>query len=79
MPSGRCRRLRADGVHAAEDDVIDRRRVDARAGQQRPDDVRAEIRRVRTGQPAATAADRRLDGIHQERLGHDGSPRLHWF
>ena len=40
------------------------------AGQQRGDDVRAEIGRVRAGQAAAAAADRGPHRIDQERLGH---------
>ena len=74
--------LRADGVHAAEHDVVHGQRVHAGAGQQRRDDVRAEIGRVRAGQPAAAAADRGPDRIDQERLGHRDSPRaarLHWL
>src|SRR6516164_3056637 len=46
------------------------------ASQERPDDVRAEIGGVRTGQAAAAPADRRPHGIDQVRLGHAGSPRL---
>ena len=62
--------LRADRVHAAEDDVVDGQRIDAGAVQQRPDDVRAQVGRVRAGQAAAAAADRRPDRVDQERLGH---------
>jgi len=62
--------LRPDRVHAAEHDVVDRQRVQVRPGQQRPDDVRAEIGRVRTGQSAAPAADRGPDRVDQVRLGH---------
>ena len=42
--------LRADRVHAAEYHVVYGLRVDAGAVQQRPDDVRAEVGRVR-GRP----------------------------
>ena len=67
--------LRADGVHAAEHDVVNGQRVHAGAGEQRRDDVRAEIGRMHAGQPAAAAADRGPDRIDQERLGHRDSPR----
>ena len=63
-------RLRADGVHAAEHDIVDGQRIDPGPVQQRPDHVPAQVGRVRAGQPAAPAADRRPDRVDQERLGH---------
>ncbi len=68
--------LRAEGVHAAEHHVVNGQWIDPGAGQQRPDDVRAEIGGVRPGKAAAAAADRGPHGIDQVRLGHAGSPRL---
>ena len=62
--------LRADGVYAAEHDIVDGQRVDTGAGQQRRDDVRAEIGRVHAGQPAAAAADRGAHGGDDEGFGH---------
>jgi len=58
-------------------DVVDGQRVGAGAGQQRRDDMRAEIGRVHAGQAAAAPADRGPDGVDQERLGHGYSPRPH--
>ena len=62
--------LRADGVHAAEHDVVHGQRVHAGAVEQRGDDMAAEIGRVHAGQAAAAPADRGPDRIDQERLGH---------
>ena len=71
--AGDVARLRADRVHAAEHHVVDGQRIGLGAGEQGGDDVRAEIGRVRGGQPAAAAADRGTHGVDDERLGH---PRL---
>ena len=76
-PSGTAAGPGADRVHATEHDVVNGHRIDAGAGQQRPDDMRAEVGRVRTGQATTTAAGRGPDRIDYERLGHRGSPRLH--
>ena len=67
-----CRR--GDGVHAAEHHVVDGQRIRLSAGQQGGDDVRAEIGRVRGGQPAAAAADGGAHGADDERLGHSAPP-----
>jgi hypothetical protein len=68
--------LRADGVHAAEHHVVDGQRVQAGALQQRVDDVRAQVGRVRARQAPAPAADRGPDRVDQECLGHSASVRL---
>ena len=46
----------------------------AGAGQQRRDDVRAEVGRVRAGQAAAAAGDRGAHRVDNEGLGHSASP-----
>ena len=70
-------RLRPDRVHAAEHHVVDGQRIDAGAVQQRADHVRAEVGRVRAGQPAAPLG-RPASGPHRP-----GTPRpsvvLHWL
>ena len=50
--AGDVARLRADAVDVAEDHVVDRAGIDARALDERADRVRAEIGRVHRGQPA---------------------------
>ena len=65
------------GAHPADLGAHVIRALLVRAGQQRPDDVPAQVGRVRAGQAAAPAADRRPDRVDQERLGHISSPRLH--
>jgi hypothetical protein len=62
--------LRADRVDAAVDDVIDGARIDFGPLDQRPDRVRAQVRRVDPGQPAASAPDRCPDRVDDVRLAH---------
>ncbi len=62
--------LRADGVEAAEDDVLDGGRVDTGALHQRGQRVRAEVGRVDGGQSAATPSDRGAHRFDDVGLGH---------
>ena len=64
--------LAADGVDAAEHDVLDRARVDAGALDEGAERVGAEVGRVDLAQAAAPAADRRADGVDDEGFGHGG-------
>jgi len=74
--------LGADGVDAAEDDVVDDLRVDTGAFDDRLDDVRAQVGRMLSGQAAAALADGRADGagrpdraasVRSSMAGADGS------
>ncbi len=66
--------LRADRVHAAEDHVVDGFGVGVGAVEDGLDDVRAEVGRVRSGEAAAPAGDRRADGLDDVGLGHRRLP-----
>ncbi len=66
--------LRPDRVDAAEDDVVDGCRVDAGAGDQRGEDVSAEIGRMGSGETAAAPADRCPDRVNDECIGHVEPP-----
>ena len=62
-------RLRADGVEAAEDDVVDDLRVDSGAVEQAGDDLGAEVGRVHGGEGAVLLADGGADGVDDVGLG----------
>jgi hypothetical protein len=68
--------LRPDRVHAAEHHVVDLLRIRVRAVEHGLDDVRAQVSRVRPGQAAAAAGDRRADGFDEVGLGHPCLPRV---
>ena len=63
-------RLRSDGVHAAEDHVLDRQRIHARAFQECGDRVRAQIRGVHLAQSPAAPPDGRAQSVDDVGLGH---------
>jgi hypothetical protein len=62
--------LGADGVDAAEDHVLDRARVHARAVHEGVQRVRPQVGRVHVGQAAAPPAHRSPHRIDDVRLGH---------
>ena len=62
--------LRTDRVDAAEDDVVDRRRIDLGPLDQRLDRVRAEVGRVDRGEPAAAPPDRGAHRVDDVGLRH---------
>jgi hypothetical protein len=62
--------LRADGVDAAEHDVLDGGRVDLRPVHERGEDVRAEVGGVHAGEPAAPPSHGGADGVDDVCLGH---------
>ena len=62
--------LRPDHVDAAEDDVLDLRRVDARTLDERLEHMRAQVSGVRLGQTTVAAADGGADCFDEIRLGH---------
>jgi hypothetical protein len=62
--------LRADGVDAAEHDVLDGGRVDLRPVHEGGEDVRAEVGGVHPGEPAAAPPDGGADGVDDVCLGH---------
>ena len=66
--AGDVARLRADGVDAAEDHVVDGGGIDPGALDQRADHVRAEVGRMGAGEPAAAPADRRTDRVDDVRF-----------
>ena len=70
--------LRSDRVHVAEDDVIDRVRIDACAVHQRLDAVRAKICRMHRAQSPATSAHGSTNGVDDEGFRHvaEASGRL---
>ena len=65
--------LRADGVDAAEDDVLDGTRVDAAAVDEGAEDVRAEVGRVDAREAGALAGDGCADGLDDVGLSHVSS------
>ena len=67
------RGLLADLRDTADDHVVDEVRVDARALDDRADDVRAEVGGVPPGQRAAAPADRGADRVEEEGFGHGSS------
>jgi hypothetical protein len=62
--------LGPDRVDAAEDDVLDGVRIDARARDERREHVRAEIGRMHQAQAALLPPDRRPHGIDDVRFSH---------
>jgi hypothetical protein len=66
-------RLWTELRHAPHEHVLDGPGVDARALDQRPQRVRAEVGGVHVGERALARPDRRADGVDDVRLGHGHS------
>jgi hypothetical protein len=72
--AGNIARLGADGVHAAKEDVLDRKGIDVVARHQGFEDVGPEVGRVDGREAASPPADRRANGVDDESLGHRNHP-----
>ena len=72
--AGDVERLLA-GLHdAAPDDVVDERRVDARALDEAVEHLRRQFAGMHARQPAVALADGRSDGLDDDGFSHDNSP-----
>jgi hypothetical protein len=73
---GHVQRLFADLLHAAEDHIVDQRRIGAGAVHERIDDLRREVGRVPILQTSAALPAGGASGRHDIGFSHGVSPYL---